>query len=224
MNRRMPGLPVHHQLPEFIQTHAHRVGDDIQPSHPLSSPSPPAPIPPSMRVFSSESILPMRWPKYWSFSISPSNEHPGLISFRMDWLDLLAVQGSLKVHNFFKIKYCPDTCPGGGLLDHMVVLFSRVLPSPCLQGAKAIYLINCTLGKKKYYKFSALLNTIQSWPKCNQGFSVGMGPLNTRPMLWSIIQSSKRCVYQYKLPSLWNKVMTLRKATLKPLNWSSHFN
>ena len=66
--------------------------------HPLSSPSPPAPILPSMTVFSNESVLHIRWPKYWSFSfsISPSNEHPGLISFRMDWLDLLAVQGTLK--------------------------------------------------------------------------------------------------------------------------------
>ena len=94
MNRSTPGLPVHHQLPEFIQTHVHRVSDAIQPSHPLSSPSPPAPI----WVFSNESALPMRWPNYWSFSfsISPSNEHPGLISYRMDWFDLLAVQGTLK--------------------------------------------------------------------------------------------------------------------------------
>ena len=97
MNRSMPGLPVHHQLLEFTQTHVHQVGDAIQPSHPLSSPSPPVPIPPSIRVFSNESTLCMRWPKYWSlsFSISPSNEHSGLI-FRMDWLDLLAVQGTLK--------------------------------------------------------------------------------------------------------------------------------
>ena len=97
-NRSTPGLPVHHQLPEFTQTHVNRVGDAIQPFHPLPSPSPPAPIPPSIRVFSNESILPMRWPKYWSFSfsISPSKEHPGLISFRMDWLDLLAVQRTLK--------------------------------------------------------------------------------------------------------------------------------
>ena len=94
----MPGFPVHHQLPEFTQTHVHRVGDAIQLPHPLSSPSPLPPIPPSIRVFSNESTLRMRRPKYWSFSfsISPSNEHSGLISFRMDWLDLLAVQGTLK--------------------------------------------------------------------------------------------------------------------------------
>ena len=98
MNRSTPGLPVHHQIPEFTQTHIHRIGDAFQPSHPLSSPFPPAPIPPSIRVFSNESTLRMRWPKYWSFSfsISPSKEHPGLMSFRMDWLDLLAVQGTLK--------------------------------------------------------------------------------------------------------------------------------
>ena len=98
MNRSTPGLPVHHQLPEFTQTHIHRVSDAIQPSHPLSSPFPMPPIPPSIRVFSNESTLRMRWPKYWSFSfsISLSKEIPGLISFRMDWLDLLAVQGTLK--------------------------------------------------------------------------------------------------------------------------------
>ena len=92
MNRSTPGLPVHHQLLEFAQTHVHRVGDAIQHfilCHPLLLPPP---IPPSIRVFSNESALHIRWPKYWSFSfnISPSNEHPGLISFRMDWLDLLA--------------------------------------------------------------------------------------------------------------------------------------
>ena len=97
MNHSTPGLPVHHQLLEFTQTHVHRVGDTIQHfilCHSLLLP----PVPPSIRVFSNESTLRMRWPKYWSFSfsISASNEHPGLISFRMDWLDLLAVQGTLK--------------------------------------------------------------------------------------------------------------------------------
>ena len=98
MNRSTPGLPVHHHLPEFTQIHAHRVNDAIQPSHPLSSPSPPAPIPPSIRIFSSESTLRMRCPKYQSFSftIILSKEIPGLISFRIDWLDLLVVQGALK--------------------------------------------------------------------------------------------------------------------------------
>ena len=90
-----PGLPVHHQLLEFTQIHVHWVGDAIQPSHSLSSPSPPTL---SIRVFSNESALCIRWPKYWSFSfnISPSNKYSGLISFRMDLLDLLAVQETLR--------------------------------------------------------------------------------------------------------------------------------
>ena len=99
MNRSTPGLPVHHHLPEFTQTHIHRVGDAIQTSHPLLSPSPPASnlSQHQSQLFSSESTLHMRWPKYWSFSfsISPSKESPGLI-VRMDCLDLLAVQGTLK--------------------------------------------------------------------------------------------------------------------------------
>ena len=98
MNRSMPGLPVHHQLPEFTQTHVSRVGDAIQHLILCRSLLLLPPIPPSIRIFSSESTLCMRWPKYWSFSFSiiPSKEHTGLISFRMDWLDLLAVQGTLK--------------------------------------------------------------------------------------------------------------------------------
>ena len=93
-----PGLPVHHQLPEFTQTQVHCVSDAIQPSHPLLSPFSPTSIFPSIRIFSNESALRIRWPKYWSFSfnISPSKEHSGLIFFRMDWLALLAVQGTLK--------------------------------------------------------------------------------------------------------------------------------
>ena len=107
-----PGLSVHCQLPEFSQTHVHWVGDAIQPSHPLSSPSPHLSIFPSNRVFSNESVLCIRWPKYWSFSfnINPFTEHPGLISFRMDWLDLLAVQGTLKtllqLHSSKPILWC----------------------------------------------------------------------------------------------------------------------
>ena len=97
MNHSTPGLPVHHQLQESAQTHVHQVNDAIQPSHPSSVILLPS-IFPSLRVFSNESALLIRWSKYWSFSfnIISSNEHPGLISFRMDWLDLLAVQGTLK--------------------------------------------------------------------------------------------------------------------------------
>ena len=98
MNCSTPGLPVHHQLPGFTQTRVDWVSDAIQPSHPLSSPSPPAFNLSQHQDFSDESALRIRWPKYWSsrFSISPSNEYLRLISFRMDWLDLLAVQGTLK--------------------------------------------------------------------------------------------------------------------------------
>ena len=92
----MPGFPVHHQLPELAQTHVYGVSDAIQPSHPLSSPSPPAFT--LFQLFFKESVLPMRGPRYWSFSfsISPSSKYSGLISFRIDWFDLLAVQETLK--------------------------------------------------------------------------------------------------------------------------------
>ena len=98
MNCSTPGLPVHHQLPEFTQTRVHWVGDAIQPSHPLLSPSPPA-----LNLSQHQGLF--KWVSsshqvaiYWSFSfnISPSNKHPGLIFLRMDWLDHLAVQGTLK--------------------------------------------------------------------------------------------------------------------------------
>ena len=97
MNRSTPGLPVHHQLLELTQTHVHRVGDAIQPSHPLCPllllPS----VFSSIEAFSNESTLCIRWPKYWSFSFSnsPSSKYSGLISFRIDWFDL-AVRGTLK--------------------------------------------------------------------------------------------------------------------------------
>ena len=89
----MPGFPVLYYLLELTQTHVHHVGDAIQPSHPLSSPSPPA-----FNLSQHESALHIRWPEYWSFSfsISPSNEYSGLISCRVDWLDLLTVQGTLE--------------------------------------------------------------------------------------------------------------------------------
>ena len=93
-----PGFLVFHNRPELAKTHVYQVCDTNQPSHPLSFPSPPASIFPSSRVFSNKSALSIRWPKYWSFSfsISPSNEYLGLISFRIDWFELLAIQGTLK--------------------------------------------------------------------------------------------------------------------------------
>ena len=92
------GFPILHCLLEFAQIHVHWVDDAIQPSHPLSSPSLPAFNLPQHQGLFHDSALCIRWPKYWSFSfsISPSNEYSGLISFRMHWFDLLAVQGTLK--------------------------------------------------------------------------------------------------------------------------------
>ena len=93
-----PGFPVHHELLELAQAHVHWVGDAIQPSHPLLSPSPPAFNLSEHQGLFQGSVLCIRWPKCWSFnfSIKPSNEYSGLISFRINWLDLLAVQGTLK--------------------------------------------------------------------------------------------------------------------------------
>ena len=91
-----PGFLVHQQFLELTQTHVHRVSDSIQPSHPLLSPSPPALNFSQQQGFSNESVLFIRWPEYWSFSFSISPSNAGLISFRLDWLDLLAVQGTLK--------------------------------------------------------------------------------------------------------------------------------
>ena len=98
MGYSMPDFPVLHYLPKLIQTYLHWVDDTIQPFHPLSLLSPPALFFPSIRVFSKESALRIKWPKYWSFSLSnsPSNEYSRLISFWIDWFDLLAAQGTLK--------------------------------------------------------------------------------------------------------------------------------
>ena len=122
MNHSMPGLPVHHHLPKLTKTHIHPVGDAIQPSHPLSSPSLPAfNLFPNHGLFKWASSL-HQVSKYWSFSfnISLSNEHPGLISFRMDWLNLLAVQGTLK-------SLLQHHSSKSSILQHSA--FFRVVPS-----------------------------------------------------------------------------------------------
>ena len=103
MNRSTPGLPVHHPLPQFTQTQVHRVRDAIQLSHPRLSLLLLAPIPPSIRVFSNESTLRMRWPKYWSFSFSiiPSKEIPGLISLQSKGLSRVFSNTTVQKHQFF---------------------------------------------------------------------------------------------------------------------------
>ena len=170
MIRSMPGLPVHHQLPEFTQTHVYRVRDAIWPSHPLLSPSPPAPYPsqhqhiPPSQHFANESTLPMRWPKYWSFSfsISPSHEQPGLISFRMDWLDLLAVQGTLN-------SLLQHHSPKASILQHSA-FFTVQLSHPYMTTGKTIALTRWTfVGKVMSLLFnmlSRLLITFLPRSKC----------------------------------------------------------
>ena len=137
-----PGLPVNHQTSEFTQTHVHRVSDAIQPSHPLYPLLLLPPIPLCIRIFSSKSTLRMRWPKYWNFSLSiiPSNEHPGLISFRMDWLDLLAVQGTLKS----LLKYHSSKA---SILQHLA-FFTVQLSHPYMITGKTIALTRWNFAGK----------------------------------------------------------------------------
>ena len=142
MNRSTSGLPVHHQLQEFTQTHVHRASDAIQPSHPLSSPSPPALNLSQHQVFSNESAVRIRWPNYWSFSfsISPSNEYSGLISFRIDWLDLIVVQGTLK-----SLLQCHSSKPS--ILQHSA-FFMVQLSHPYMTTGKTIALTRRTFVGK----------------------------------------------------------------------------
>ena len=149
-----PGFPVHHQLLELTETHIHRVGDAIQPSHPLSSPFPPASIFLSIRVFSNDSILHIRWPKYWtfSFSISPSYEYSGLTSLRMDWLDLLAVQGTLK-------SLLQHHSSKASILWHSA-FFTVQLSHAYMTTGKTIALIRWTFVSKVMSLFFNMLSTL----------------------------------------------------------------
>ena len=132
MNHSTPGLPVHHQLPEFTQTYVHRVSDAIQPSHPLSSPSPPAPnLSQHQSLFqwvnSSHEVAKVR---SFSFSISPSSEYSGWISFGIDWFDLLAVQGTLK-------SLLQHHSSKAWILQHSAFLMVQ-LSHPCMITGKTI--------------------------------------------------------------------------------------
>ena len=151
MNCSTPGLPVCHQLPESTQTHVHWVSDAIQLSHPLLSPSPPALNLSQHQCLSNESALCIMWPKYWSFNfnISPSKEHPGLISFRMDWLELLTVQGTLK--SLFQ-----HHSPKASILLHSA-FFTVQLLHPYMATGKTIALTKWTfVGKVMSLLFNML--------------------------------------------------------------------
>ena len=159
MNWGTPGLPVYHQLPKFTQTHVHRVGDAIQPSHPLASPSSPAPNPSQHQglfqwVNSSHEVAKVL---EFHFSITPSNEHLGLVSFRMDWLDLLDVQGTLKSllqHHSSKasISQCSD-------------FFTVQLSHPYMTTGKTIALTRRTfVGKVISLLFNMLTRLVITFP------------------------------------------------------------
>ena len=154
MDCSMPGLPIHHQLPEFTQTHVHWVSDAFQPSHLCCALLFPPSIFPSIRVFSNETVLCIRWQKYWSFSfsISPSNEYSGLISFRVDWFYLLAVQGTLK--NLLQ-------CPSSEALVLRRSAFCMVqLSHPYVTTGKTIALMRWTFVGKV---MSVLFNMLSRW-------------------------------------------------------------
>ena len=149
-----PGFPVQHQLPELAQTHVHRVGDAIQPAHPLSTPSPPAFNLSQHQGLYSESVLHIRWPNYWrfSFSISPSNEYSGLISFRIDWLDLLAVQETLK-------SLLEHHSSKASILWHSTFFMVR-LSNPYMTTGKTLALTRWTFVSKV---MSLLFNMLSRW-------------------------------------------------------------
>ena len=175
MNRSTPGLPVHHQLLESTQTHVHCVSDAIQPSHPLSSPSPSALNLSQHQGLLNESALRIRWPKYWSFSfnISPSNEHPGLISFRMDWLDLLAAQGTLKsLLQYHSSKASTLQCSA---------FFIVQLSHPYMTTGKTIALIRWTFVGKV---MSLLLNMLSSFSSKEQVSFNFMAAVTVRSDFW----------------------------------------
>ena len=200
MNRSTPGLPVHHQLPESTQTHVHWVGDATQPSHPLLSPSPPALNLSQHEGLSNESALRTRWPKYWSFSfnISPSSEHPVVVSFRMDWLNLLAVQGTLKSSR-------------ASILQHSA-FFIVQLSHPYMTTGKTIALTRWTfVGKVMFLLFNMLSRLV-----------ITFLPRSKR-LLISWLQSPSAVILEPRKiksatvsPSICHEVMGLDTRFLKP--------
>ena len=170
-------FPVHHQLLELTQTHVHQVRDAIQPSHPLSPLLLPA-IFPRIRVFSSESVLHIRWPKDWSFSfsISPSSEYSGLISFRIVWLDLLAVQGTLK-------SLLQHHSSKASVLRHSA-FFMVQLSHPYMTTGKTTDLtIHIFVGKITSLLFNMLFKFVMGFPggSDGKGSACNVGDLGSIP-------------------------------------------
>jgi len=165
-----PGFPIHHNLPELAQTRVYQVSDAIQPSHPLSSPSPPALNLSQHQGLSNQSILHIRWPKYWSLSFSTSltNEYLGLISFRMDWLDLLAVQGTVKSllqHHSSKASILRCSAFFTVQLSHPYVTTGKTIAwlyRP-LSAKKCLCFLKCTQAIEKVIGEKSCFPTITLW-------------------------------------------------------------
>ena len=183
----MPGLPVHHQLPEFTQTQVHRVSGAIQLPHPLSSRSPAFNLS-SIRTFSNELSFHIRWPKYWSFSfcISPSNEYSELISFRIDWLNLLAIQGTLK-------SLLQHHSPKASIL-WCSAFFMVQLSHPYITTGKTIALTMWTfVGKVMYQLFNMLPRLVIAFlPRSNfmAASAVILEPKKMKALTVSIVSPS----------------------------------
>ena len=208
MDYSMPGLPVHHQLLEFTQAHDHWVGDAIQPFHPLSSPSPPAfNLSQPWGLFKwVSSLQKMAKVLELSFSISPSNEYSGLISFRMDWLDLLAVQGTLK-----------------SLFSNSVIFIIQ-LSHPYLATGKTIALTRWTfVGKVMSLLFNMLLSDMTEWLHFHFLLSrIGEG--NGNPLQCSSLENSKdggvwwAAIYRVAQSRTWLKWLSSSSSSLF-LHW-----
>ena len=201
MDYSMPGLPVHHHLPESTQTHVHGADDAIQPSRHLLALLFPPSFFHSIRVFFNKSALRIRWPKYWSFSfnISPSSEYSGLISFRMDWLDLLAVQGTLKsLLQYHSSKASVLSCSA---------FFIVQVSHPNMTTRKAIVLITQTfVGKVMALLFNMLSRLVSTLATSWEGLTHWK-----RPWCWDRLGAggegdNRRCGGWMASPTRWTWV------------------
>ena len=194
-----PGFPVHHQLPEVAQIHVHQIGDAIQPSHPLSSPSPPAFNHSQHQSLSNESVLCIKWPKYWSssFSTSLSNEYSGLISFRTDWFDFFAVQGTLK-------SLIQHHSSKASILRHSAFFIAQ-LSQPYMTTGKTISLIRWTfVGKVMSLLFNMLSRLVIAFLPRNKHLLISWLQSPSAVILGAQENKVSHCFHCFSIYLPWN--------------------